>query len=1422
MSIIEKYIGIIKSLTDNGIEFGTCFFISEHTAITAKHVVDKGNVDYTLEANNKIVSFKQEQISDSESNNYAIINFNEIIFDYYEYDSIKFNINFQIQGTQELPWSTIGYVQGEEGICKKHIGGSFCSQCLDEFDCVLSTPTPQRQTYKGMSGSPVIINDVIVGLLQVQEYVEGKPENLYISSSREFAELLDSRLIPKDIYNNILISKKTYDGLFDISGLIPRDISFEKGKRIGSLSEILLNKKNKKHFILLGEAGLGKTKELQRYTVECCNQKHTLYSRLKDLVYGQSLEEYIPEIDKYLQNQVPFQLILDGYDEIRNVQLRDEIFPGLLEQLIKKIQVFGINDYSILISTRTAFYYENKFSGFEELFLNPLSKNAVDAELKKSQVDLKAFYSEVEKNQLYSFVGNPFYLYYMIELFNDNSAQLPAKKELMDKIINHLYKRQNDGVFSPQEYRESINLLEKVAVCFVMRPSDISQQSTIEFYQMMGKNITKEQRDLVMKSGLIDANEQGDWEFKHNNFCEYLAAKYLNYLYKDDIKGLLKVIAYENEKGIFNNFKNLATYLLLISEKDDLKNWIIKNCPNTIKVLENKDITNEMKLERLQTIMVEATRKGYYLLYDSNENFDVLINDKNTIRYLLKILQTETDPLSLTNALQLLKETKNTFGLDNQIRNSIISFMKSGRAGIPHKRDSISVICDLDLSNKDTTLYFLGEFLNCSEEGILNSIDRYILKNQVADLFADLIINQYLEARHQEYVSYRIYDCLSQFKSANSIIKVFDAIMSIQKIETRITSNSEIIKVLTGYNKSLKSISPEEIKESLILNKIIDFTLFMASHYIIRANIFADTINHFGYGLFAVEKYFHNTGKNFIIFQTLSKDLNGYASFLVKGYSENLFIGEKNLFFTYCVREMDKTSSDRELCLEKLKTSNSPTKEDDIRYITCNDDYLDKEKRKKALLAEFVFNFSLLQKEIEKIIHASGKTNPSYRDIHQFVYHNYQYNSTEYVAYEFLREILNFSENILGSLRFLEANTNIWIMASSSVVIKRYQNNALYMDCFDGSQFEKIRKIVVSFLSELNIHKYNQKTLKSALFILTTLDFDLAEELMHKLLLIPEELFDGEKSLGFSDYITKRLSTENICSFFESNIQNKYFIRPVAEAFFYFCNKKRYSSDTIISYATQIIEEGTEDIAFYHAWNYLIEMEEINPLIQLIIDNKIDKNFFINHVFALNHFPTEELNDYVLDLFNEIQIVYGSDIKEDELDSIIHEYPYIISFHSSPMTVEKFKREALRCLRYLFGYLFRNNVNDSVNSYLDEMIENKTYSIFETDSYSCLVSEIISPCYLEKILCILRLICEDQFIQSRPYSSIFTETEKAFINISKTNPEKAIDLLKIHLSSGNIRFRREANLLYDKTYCDLYEKTNKEFSVEEIEQVVFQ
>lgn len=1002
---------------------------------------------------------------------------------------------------------------------------------------------------------------------------------------------------------------------------------------------------------------------------------------------------------------------MDGYDEIRNVQLRDEIFPGLLEQLIRNIQESGINDYSILISTRTAFYYVNKFSGFEELILNPLSKNAIDSELKSNQIDLDSFYSEVENNQLYSFIGNPFYLSYMIKLFIDNSSQLPSKKDLMDNIINYLYVRQNKGVFSPQEYRESLNLLEKLAVCFIMRPTNASEKTNSEFYQMIESRTTKEHRDLVMRSGIIDVDEQGEWVFKHNNFCEYLAAKYLNNLYEDNLSGLLNVIAYENGKGIFNNFKNLATYLLLIREKEDLKEWILTNCPNTIKVLENEDITNEMKLERLRSLMDEANHKVYCLLYDTNENYDEIINNKETIRYLLRIIQEETNPHFLTNAIQLIKEIKNMFGLDNQIRNSIIAFMKSGRADIVHKRDSISVICDLNLSNELTTRYFFEEFSNCREEELQNSLDRYILKNQVADLFSDLIINQYIEARQQEFVSFQIYDCLSQFRLGDSIGKLFDAIMSIPQIETRISLNSEIIKVLTGYNKSLMNASLEEINKCSIMNRIIDFTLFMASHYIIRENIFADTLNYFCYDSFAVEEYFHKTGNNAIIFQTLSKDLNGYAAYLLQGYSENLFIGEKKLFFTYCVREMDKTSSDRELCLEKLKTSNSPTKENDIQYITYNDDYLEKEKRKKALLSEYVFNFSLFRKEIEKIIHASGKTNPSYRDIHQFVYHNYQYNSTEYVAYEFSREILSFSESISEALCFFDSNTNIWIIASSSVVIERYQNNALYMDCFDESQFEKIRETVVSFLSELNIHKCNQNTLKSALLVLTTLDFDLAEELMHKLLLIPEEFFDGEKSLGFSDYITKRLSTENICSFFESNIQNKYFIRPVAEAFIYFCNKKHYSSNTIISYATQIIEEGTEDIAFYHAWNYLIEIEEINPLIQLIIDNKIDKNFFINHVFALNNFPTEELNDYVLDLFSEIQIVYCSDIQDDELNSVILDYPYIISFHSSPMTVEKFKREALQCLRYLFGYLFRNNVNDSVNSYLDEMIENKTYTI---------------------------------------------------------------------------------------------------------------
>ena len=1420
MNVIEKYVGLIKSY-NNGTNFGTCFFISEHTAITAKHVVDKDNEKFTIEANNKSISINQDQISYNESNNYAIINFNESVFEYYEYNSVKFNINLQIQGTQMLPWSTIGYVREDEGISKKHIGGCFCSQCLEIYECVLSTPTPRRQTYKGMSGSPVIVNDLIVGLLQVQEFVEDMPENLYVSSSREFAELLDSRLVPGNIYNNTLIPKKLYNGICNVNELIPRDISFGKDKQITSLSEIMLNKNNQKHFVLLGEAGLGKTKELQRYVVECCNQKHTIYSRLKYLVSSQSLEDYIPEIDNYLQNRVPFQIILDGYDEIRNVQLRDEVFPGLLEQLIRKIHESGINDYSILISTRTAFYYDNKFIGFEELFLNPLSKNVIDSELMKNQIDLDLFYSEVEKNQLYSFIGNPFYLFYMIELFNNNSSQLPSKKDLMDKIISHLYQQQNKGVFSPQEYRESITLLEKVAICFAMHQSNVNEQVITDFHQMMANHITNDQRNLVMKSGLIDANEQGEWEFKHNNFYEYLAAKHLNGLYKDDINGLLNVIAYENRKGIFNNFKNLATYLLLVREKTDFKEWIIKNCPNTIKVLENEDITNEIKLERLQTLMAEANQKGYYLLYDSNENYDAIINIKESIRYLLRIIQTETNSLFLTNALQLLKETKNTCGLDNQIRNCIISFMKSSRADIFHKRDSISVICNLDLSNEYTTQYFLKEFLNCCEEEILASLDRYILKNHVADLFSDLIINQYLEARKQEYVSYRIYDCLCQFQSAYSIGKLFDAVMSISQIETRISPNSEIIKVLTGYNKILKNTSHKEISESSIIKRIIDFTLFMASHYIIRENIFADTLNHFGFDSLAVEEYFHRIGENSIIFQTLSKDLNYYTEFLLKGYSENLFVGDKKLIFTYCAREMDKNSPGRQLCLEVLKSGDSQTKEDDIRYITYNDDYLEKEERKKSLLAEYVFNFDLFKNEIEKIIHASGISNPSCRDTHQFIYQNYEYNSIENVTYDFLREIISFSESISKALCFFEANINIWIIASSSLVIKRYQNNALYLDCFDDSQLKKIREIVIRFLSELDIHNCNQKILKAALLILTTLNFDLAEELLSKLIVIPEEFFDGKKTLGFSDYITKRLSAESICSFFESKIQHKDITRSVAETFFYFCTKKHYSSDTVICYAVQIIEEGNEDIAFYHAWAYLIEIKEITPLIHLIINNKINKNFFINHVFALNNFPTAELSDYVLDLFNEIQLVYGSEIEEDELDSVIHEYPYIISINSSPMTVEKFKRESLQCLRYLFGYLFRNNINDSVNSYLDEMIENRTFSLFEKDSFSCLISEISSPCYLEKILCILKILCENRFIESRPYSSVFTETEKAFRNISKASPDAAIGLLKPYLSAGNIRFRREANLLYDKIYCDLYEKTNKEFSVEEIEKVAF-
>ena len=78
-------------------------------------------------------------------------------------------------------------------------------------------------------------------------------------------------------------------------------------------------------------------------------------------------------------------------------------------------------------------------------------------------------------------------------------------------------------------------------------------------------------------------NNRGDkWQFEHNSFQEYLAAKVLSNHSLDVIK---KFIAFSpNYKIIIPSWINTLSFLLNLYEKEDLKNWILDIQPElTIK-----------------------------------------------------------------------------------------------------------------------------------------------------------------------------------------------------------------------------------------------------------------------------------------------------------------------------------------------------------------------------------------------------------------------------------------------------------------------------------------------------------------------------------------------------------------------------------------------------------------------------------------------------------------------------------------------------------------------------------------------------------------------------------------------------------------------------------------------------------------------
>ena len=188
---------------------GTGFLISNKFILTDYHVIDE-NKKIEVKFHNNDEMFKVNLLNIDEKYKELDITVLELEkeIDFYQY--IRVNTK-KLQRDEQ--WLTRGYPskkndRAEEMRNDRHVIHQHLPKIdIEGFDIELNFDTTKWSSYRGLSGSPIIVDNCIVGIITSQQ-IEEKAKELYGLSAKYFKELIDEvRKIEQS--NNEIIDRIT-------------------------------------------------------------------------------------------------------------------------------------------------------------------------------------------------------------------------------------------------------------------------------------------------------------------------------------------------------------------------------------------------------------------------------------------------------------------------------------------------------------------------------------------------------------------------------------------------------------------------------------------------------------------------------------------------------------------------------------------------------------------------------------------------------------------------------------------------------------------------------------------------------------------------------------------------------------------------------------------------------------------------------------------------------------------------------------------------------------------------------------------------------------------------------------------------------------------------------------------------------------
>ncbi|NFD83133.1 trypsin-like peptidase domain-containing protein [Clostridium botulinum] len=320
----------ISKTNDKDKELGTGFFVEKNIIVTASHVVDKyytDPLDYFINVipinANIDRDIKVINLIENERNNFVSIL--ELEEDVENIDPLKFTLGYTIK--RDDRYFTFGHPQGKRMVgypVENKVATTINENQSKKANWDLNLTLERLEDFKGLSGSPIIINNMLVGIVQTESDAKGKAISIGMSS----VEIM-KKFIPYKYC-------REYDDIFHIQKL-----GYIDQKKIFTIDD--MDKKLKEStepsisldFFEIDDEEFKETfrKELDRniYVVGK-SREETLYCILNELKYNTNYNKVVIAGDKdtweYLRNKISGAILIPDFyvGEIISIKNNINIF----------------------------------------------------------------------------------------------------------------------------------------------------------------------------------------------------------------------------------------------------------------------------------------------------------------------------------------------------------------------------------------------------------------------------------------------------------------------------------------------------------------------------------------------------------------------------------------------------------------------------------------------------------------------------------------------------------------------------------------------------------------------------------------------------------------------------------------------------------------------------------------------------------------------------------------------------------------------------------------------------------------------------------------------------------------------------------------------------------------------------------------